>query len=127
MLFDADDRLVICNSATGDFFPHAKDLLVPATRFEELPRADIEGGHLWKTDRSVDEFIEIASELGAGTMVTLRFPPERSLGTWSAAAEKPADRPNSSTPEARFERAVVVAQVFVPLFRPRRRGCGRSP
>jgi len=33
--------------------------------------------------------IEMASELGVGTTVTLHFPPERSLGTWneSAAAE----------------------------------------
>src|SRR5580693_8381722 len=38
MLFDADDRLVMCNSASHVFFPGAKERLVPGATFEELLR-----------------------------------------------------------------------------------------
>jgi PAS domain S-box-containing protein len=44
MLFDAEDRLVICNSITASFFPKATHLLRPGTSFEELLRAHGESG-----------------------------------------------------------------------------------
>jgi len=87
MLFDADDRLVICNSASQDFFPRAKELLVPGTRFEELLRADIERGHLWKTDKTIDEFVEkrVADHLAANTDVIGALPD----GRWIQVIERP--------------------------------------
>jgi signal transduction histidine kinase len=87
MLFDADDRLVICNSATQHFFPLAKDLLVPGTPFEELLRADIERGHLWKTDKSVDEFVaeRVARHRAANTDVIGALPD----GRWIQVIERP--------------------------------------
>jgi PAS domain S-box-containing protein len=62
MLFDADDKLVICNSASQHFFPGAKNLLVPGSTFEELLRADIASGYLWKTDLSVDDWVKARVE-----------------------------------------------------------------
>jgi signal transduction histidine kinase len=56
-LFDAEDRLVFCNSATKDFFPKANERLVPGTRFEDLLRTDIVRGHLWRTDMGVEAFV----------------------------------------------------------------------
>jgi PAS domain S-box-containing protein len=44
MLCDAEDRIVICNSATRRYFPTAPHLLVPGTRFEDLVRAQAESG-----------------------------------------------------------------------------------
>ena len=38
MLFDRDDRIVFCNSATQRYFPTASHLLIPGTKYEELLR-----------------------------------------------------------------------------------------
>jgi two-component system, cell cycle sensor histidine kinase PleC len=86
MLFDADDRLVLCNSATQDFFPGAKDLLVPGTTFEELLRADIVSGHLWKTDMSVDDWI--AERVASHRAANLDVIGERPDGRWIEVIER---------------------------------------
>jgi PAS domain S-box-containing protein len=44
LLTDAEDRIVICNSATASFFPHSAHILKPGTSFEEVLRAHAEGG-----------------------------------------------------------------------------------
>ncbi|MGH7007508.1 MAG: PAS domain-containing sensor histidine kinase [Stellaceae bacterium] len=38
MLFDRDDRIVFCNSATQRYFPTASHLLIPGTKYEDLLR-----------------------------------------------------------------------------------------
>ena len=43
-VFDADDRLVMCNSAFGSQFPNLRDLLKPGTAYESLVRASAERG-----------------------------------------------------------------------------------
>jgi signal transduction histidine kinase len=87
MLFDADDRLVICNSATHSFFPGARERLVPGVTFEELLRADIKIGHLWKVDMSIDEWIKerVARHRGANTDVVGALPD----GRWIQVIERP--------------------------------------
>jgi signal transduction histidine kinase len=87
MLFDADDRLVICNSASERFFPGGKDLLVPGTPFEDLLRADIKQGHLWKVDMTVDDWIKerVARHRAANTDVI----GARGDGRWIQVIERP--------------------------------------
>lgn len=87
MLFDADDRLVICNSATQNFFPGARELLVPGSTFEDLLRADIQSGFLWKTDLSVDDWIKnrVASHRRANTDHIGALPD----GRWIQVIERP--------------------------------------
>jgi signal transduction histidine kinase len=87
MLFDADDRLVICNSATQHFFPGAKEKLAPGATFEELLRADIESGHLWKVDMSIDDWItqRVARHRAANTDVVGALPD----GRWIQVIERP--------------------------------------
>ncbi|MGH6975488.1 MAG: PAS-domain containing protein, partial [Stellaceae bacterium] len=46
MLFDRDDRIVFCNSATQRYFPTASHLLVPGTKYEELLRAHAASGYV---------------------------------------------------------------------------------
>jgi len=46
MLFDAEDRLVFCNEATARYFPTARDLLVPGTKYEDLLRAHAVSGYV---------------------------------------------------------------------------------
>jgi PAS domain S-box-containing protein len=87
MLFDEEDRLVICNSASQNFFPGAKDLLVPGSTFEELLRADIQSGFLWKTDLSVDDWVKqrVARHKVANTDVIGSLPD----GRWIQVIERP--------------------------------------
>lgn len=40
-IFDADQRLLICNEATRDFFPEYRDLLVPGVRLEHIMRTGV--------------------------------------------------------------------------------------
>ena len=87
MLFDADDRLVICNSASQNFFPGAKALLVPGSTFEQLLRADIESGFLWNTELSVEDWIRdrVASHRVANTDHIGSLPD----GRWIQVVERP--------------------------------------
>ncbi|MCH7888813.1 MAG: PAS domain S-box protein [Proteobacteria bacterium] len=42
ILYDADERLVLCNSKAREFFPEVAELLVPGAHFEDLTRARLE-------------------------------------------------------------------------------------
>ena len=44
VIFDAKDRLVMCNSQYRQIYPHSADLMVPGRSFEELLRGGIERG-----------------------------------------------------------------------------------
>jgi len=46
MLFDRDDRIVFCNSATQRYFPTASHLLVPGTKYEDLLRVHAASGYV---------------------------------------------------------------------------------
>src|SRR5215468_2062997 len=46
VLYDRDDRLVMCNQTYRDMYPETRDLNVPGTRFEELIRADVARGQV---------------------------------------------------------------------------------
>jgi PAS domain S-box-containing protein len=46
ILCDADDRIVLFNSITHDFFPRVHDVLKPGTRFGDLLRAQAESGFI---------------------------------------------------------------------------------
>ncbi|MGB9429887.1 MAG: EAL domain-containing protein [Gammaproteobacteria bacterium] len=41
LLFDADDKLIVSNDKLRDFYPGAKDVLVPGTDFESLVKAGL--------------------------------------------------------------------------------------
>ncbi len=59
-LYDADDRLVLCNEKYREFFPEIRDLLAPGARFEDLLRqlaksgnvpGGVENAELWIRER----------------------------------------------------------------------------
>jgi signal transduction histidine kinase len=87
MLFDADDRIVICNSATRRFFPGAVDILVPGTTFEELLRADIRYGNVWRVEASSEEWIQqrLQSHRAANNDLIGELPD----GRWIHVIERP--------------------------------------
>jgi PAS domain S-box-containing protein len=86
MLFDSDDRIVICNDATKNYFPGAKHLLVPGTRFEDLLRADIRAGYLWKVGTDNEKWIKrrMRRHRAAKTVLT----GQRSDGRWIQVIER---------------------------------------
>jgi signal transduction histidine kinase len=87
MFFDRDDRIVICNSMTRRFFPGAAHLLVPGTRFEDLLRADIDGGNLWKIDTNVDDWV--ATRMKSHRAANVDLVGELPDGRWIHVIERP--------------------------------------
>jgi len=56
-LYDADDRLVICNRRYMELFPMQKGRVHPGTSFEEVIRAPAEGGFILEAAGRVEEWI----------------------------------------------------------------------
>lgn len=46
IIYDSDNRVVMCNAALREQFPFLADKLVPGVTYEELVRAAVLGGHL---------------------------------------------------------------------------------
>jgi len=86
MLFDAEDRIVICNKVSRAFFPGAKHLLVPGTRFEHLLRTDIASGSVWKNDGDVEKWIRKRMKRHQSPKTVLTG--ERSDGRWIQVIER---------------------------------------
>ena len=56
-LYDADDRLVICNRKYMELFPMQKGRVHPGTSFEDVIRAPAEGGFILEANGRVEEWI----------------------------------------------------------------------
>src|SRR5215472_9606965 len=46
IIFDADDRMVICNEQLKRMYPHLAELMVPGTRFEDMLRIAVKTGQV---------------------------------------------------------------------------------
>jgi signal transduction histidine kinase len=57
MLCDSDDRIVLVNSVTRGFFPHATQHLVPGARFADLILAQAESGFIGDASGRVEEWV----------------------------------------------------------------------
>jgi signal transduction histidine kinase/CheY-like chemotaxis protein len=57
VLFDADDRLVMCNQRHREIYPLTADLMVPGTSFEQLVRAGVERGQHAAGDARMEEWV----------------------------------------------------------------------
>ena len=55
VLWDANDRLVLCNSRYRDFFPELAPLLIPGVKFETIARAISETGAITGSEGREDE------------------------------------------------------------------------
>jgi PAS domain S-box-containing protein len=58
MVHDADDRLVICNSVTRQYFSELAHFLVPGSNFEDFARAQAETGEVPQAVGRVEEWLE---------------------------------------------------------------------
>jgi len=57
-VYDADDRLVICNEAYRDFYDISRDLIVEGATFEEIVRRGAERGQYKEAGGHVDEWVK---------------------------------------------------------------------
>jgi PAS domain S-box-containing protein len=87
VLYDAEDRLVICNQKYRDLYSRSADLMTTGTSFEEGLRAGAERGEYADAVGNVDEWI-------AGRMALHRNPPDEPLeqqladGRWVRITER---------------------------------------
>lgn len=61
-LFNADDRLVMCNSNYRNLYPLAWDVMVPGARFEDMARVAAERGQFVEAQGRIDEWLEARLE-----------------------------------------------------------------
>jgi adenylate cyclase len=58
VLFDSDDRLVLCNSKFRELYPRLDDMARSGTKFSELLRVGVERGVLNTADQTPEQWIE---------------------------------------------------------------------
>ncbi|HZU90445.1 MAG TPA: PAS-domain containing protein, partial [Stellaceae bacterium] len=86
MLCDAEDRIVFCNSATRQYFPHVTELLVPGTPFETLVRAQVASLYLPAAMADPEGWIaERMAQHRAGTTYAVRAYAD---GRWAQIVER---------------------------------------
>ena len=56
-IFDADDRLVVCNESYLSFYSTSRDLIVPGASFEEIVRKGAERGQYRDAEGRIDEWV----------------------------------------------------------------------
>ena len=57
-LFDADERLVLCNSKYSEIYPQTADLFVPGAKFEQLLREGVKRGIFSADQHKGEEWIQ---------------------------------------------------------------------
>ncbi len=63
VLYDADDRFVLCNSKFLERYSEVEELLVPGTPYEVLINAIAERGHILQTRGRVEEWVRERTEI----------------------------------------------------------------
>jgi PAS domain S-box-containing protein len=71
-IYDADDRLVVCNEAYLNFYNTSRDLIVPGASFEEIVRKGAERGQYKEAEGRIEEWVRerVSKHLAAdGTQI----------------------------------------------------------
>lgn len=80
VMWDVQDRLVSCNRAFLDIYPHCADVLIPGTPFEVVIRHGVERGQFPEADGREEEFVrEIVALHRVGRQSAERLLPD---GRW---------------------------------------------
>jgi len=85
-LYDADDKLVVCNSHYQELFPSHADVLVPGTRFEDILRTATARGVI--KDAEGDSEAWIAERLARHHAASETHVQRRSDGRWIQVSER---------------------------------------
>jgi signal transduction histidine kinase/ActR/RegA family two-component response regulator len=57
-IYDADDRLVVCNEAYRNFYKTSRDLIVPGAQFEDIVRKGAQRGQYREAEGRIDEWVK---------------------------------------------------------------------
>jgi signal transduction histidine kinase/HAMP domain-containing protein len=85
VLYDSDDRVVLCNSRFRDLYPGIADLIVPGIAFADILRAVVERKVIDLGDRTGDEWIAERMRQHADPS---GFPEYEYNGTWLRISER---------------------------------------
>ena len=85
-LYDAEDRLVLCNSKYKEVYAISADLFVPGARFEDIIREGARRGQYAGADGRVDEFV--AERMAAHRDPTGTIEQRLADGRWLRVAER---------------------------------------
>lgn len=86
ILYDADERLVLCNATYREMFPQVSDLLVPGARLEDVARAAYERGSVVQAIGDVDGWVSKRLRQARTGSGTLEY--QLSDGRWVISREK---------------------------------------
>ena len=62
MLYDADDRLVLCNSKYREFYSSSADLIQPGAKFEEIIRKGAMRGQYQVSEDILEDWVAMRME-----------------------------------------------------------------
>jgi PAS domain S-box-containing protein len=62
VLYDADERFVLCNTKYKDFYPQIAEILKPGTKFENVVRKALEDGAIKNALSTVEEWLPMRLE-----------------------------------------------------------------
>lgn len=62
VLYDAEDRLVLCNSKYKEFYSSSADLIEPGKKFEEIIRGGAKRGQYQFSDRVLEDWVAMRME-----------------------------------------------------------------
>ncbi|HEY1504240.1 MAG TPA: PAS-domain containing protein [Stellaceae bacterium] len=86
VIYDAEDRLVLCNQAYRNLYPEAAELMVPGTRFEDVLRSALKQGRY--PDAKGREAEWLADALRSHREVSSPIERQWSDGRWMLISER---------------------------------------
>ena len=86
VIYDRDDRLVLCNEAYRRLYPHNAALLVPGVKFEDLLRGSLAQGYYPEAAGREDEWA--AEFVRAHRTADSEFEQQTSNGSWLLVSER---------------------------------------
>lgn len=86
VIYDEEDRLLLCNDKYGEIYSAIADLLVPGHKFEDIIRAGAERGQFPDAIGRIDEWVaeRMATHLSGNTEIEQRLP----NGRWLKISER---------------------------------------
>src|SRR5258708_8117396 len=85
-LYDADDKLIVCNSRYRDLFASHADVMQPGTSFETIVRTAVDRGLIEEADGRSDAWVRERLERHQGPGAT--HVQHRSDGRWIRVSER---------------------------------------
>ncbi len=85
-LWDANDKLVICNQQFREFYPSVAHMLVPGLEYETMVRASVENGEVLDAEGREEEWIQERLELHRNPLKPAVY--KLATGRWIQSSEQ---------------------------------------